>query len=318
MIQKQTLKAAGITILCLVCLAFGQARPDDDIESRPKSVFRVGFLASYFQKGLVQDMRVALEVWGNEIVKKGEVQVERVDIIIFEDEDSSEIHDALSGKNIDCLILNALNFVELEKAALMDPLLVGSLDKDINNEYILLVRHDSGIDSLGGLKNGTINIETESVGRIPLVWLEVLLSNEGLPELHVFFKEVHFKQKASHAVLPVFFGKVTAGVTNIRAYRTMVELNPQLESELSVLMISPPYLRGLVVFRKDLDLKIRDSLLDAMKKIHTDPYGQQILMVLKEHKVVPFKPEYTDTVRTLYKEYQKHMLDKHVGGSEDK
>ena len=153
---------------------------------------------------------------------------------------------------------------------------------------------------------------------MPLVWLEILLSNKGLSDLFEFFKEINFMDKASSAVLPVFFGKVPAGVTTMRAFRTMVELNPQLERELAVIAMSPPFLRGVVVFRKDLAQDIKASVSDAMRSLDEDPDGQQILIVMREQRLIPYKQEYTETVRTLHKEYQRLHPGKDEGHSRNK
>ncbi len=281
-------------------------------------VFRVGFPASAVSKAIQQEMRVALEVWGSKLAERGTETISRVEAIIFEDEDFSDIYDSLKRKELDCLIMNSLDFVEYERSKLMEPVFVGFSGERIGHEYVLLVRHDSGIESLEGLKKGTINIETEGVGRMPLVWLEVLLSSHGLPDMSEFFKEIQYMEKASQTVLPVFFSKVNAGLTNMRAFRTMVELNPQLERELAVLGMSSPFLRGVIVYRKDLAQDIKESVYDAMRTMHEDPDGEQILIVMREQKLIPYKQEYTDTVRTLYKDYQLHILNAQTGNSEDK
>lgn len=281
-------------------------------------VFRVGYPSSAFSKAVLDDIRSALEVWGTKLAERGTETISRVETTIFDSDDFSMIYESLKQKEVDCLIMNTLDYVEFEKAKLMDPVFVGFSGEKIGNEYVLVVRHDSGIDSLDELENRTINIETEGVGRIPIVWLEVLLSKEGLSDLLVFFSKIQFMEKASHAVLPVFFGKVAAGVTTMRAFNTMVELNPQLEHELAVLRMSPPYLRGVIVFRTDMALDIKESVYDAMRTMDEDPDGQQILIVMREEKLIPFKKEYTETVQTLYKDYQNHILDKHAGNSEDK
>jgi phosphonate transport system substrate-binding protein len=313
-------KWTAIFTALLLCLSIppSLANSFDALSGTERVVFRIGYPASAFNRGIMDEVRVALEVWGSKLAERGTQTIKQVITTIFEDEDFSELYNALKRKEIDCLIMNTLDYIAFERDELMEPVFVGFSGEDIGHEYVLLVRHDSGIDSLDKLENGTINIETEGVGRMPIIWLDVVLARAALPNMSSFFKEIHFLEKASQAVLPVFFGKVTAGITNMRAYRTMVELNPQLERELVMLRSSPPFLRGVVVFRKDLAQNVKESVSETLQTLHEDPDGQQILIVMREEKLIPYKPEYTNTVRILHKEYNRRFPDKKTDNSEDK
>jgi phosphonate transport system substrate-binding protein len=273
--------------------------------------FRIGYPASAFHKAVINDMRAALEVWGTKLAQKETRVVDEVKTTIFRDEALSEISDALKRKEIDCLIMNSLDYIECENMSLMEPVFVGTSGTLIGYEYVLLVHRDSGIESLNELKDRSINVETEGVGRMPIVWLEVILDKEGLPDFEEYFKEIQFKDRATLAVHPVFFGKVDAGVTNLRAYETMIELNPQLGKDLVVIARSEPFLRGVLAFRKDLRQDIKESVSMTLRALHEDPDGQQILIVMREQRMVAFKQEYLDTVRALYDKYQIHLLNQH-------
>jgi phosphonate transport system substrate-binding protein len=96
----------------------------------------------------------------------------------------------------------------------------------------------------------------------------------------------------------------------MRAFRTISELNPQLEQQLAILKVSPAFLRGLFIFRKDLEMDIKKEIIGALQTFHEDPDGQQILMLLKEERLISFKPEYLVTARNLFEEYQRIQFGK--------
>jgi phosphonate transport system substrate-binding protein len=295
--------SAGLYFLSLT-LPASTVQSKSDIQ-KERVVLKVGYPTSAFSKGIEKDIEVALEVWGSRLAEKATERIKKVNSILFEDEYFSAIYDALKRKEIDLLIMNSLDYIDFEQTKFMEPVFIGLSGENVGHRYVLLVRRDSGIRSLLQLNNGTINIETEGVGRMPIVWLEVLLRREGFSDVQTFFRASHFLDKTSETVLPVFFNKITACVTKLGAYRTMTELNPQLEKELVVINESPELLRGLVIFRTDLDMDLKNTITDALLTMHEDVDGQQILMIMREQRLIPFKPEYIDTARTLYQEYKQ-------------
>ena len=278
------------------------------INSEPaqeKATLYIGYPASAFVQGLLDEMKVALEVWGSRMAERVTEGIKNINVTIFEDEDFSDIYDALFEKKIDVLIMNSLDYVEHERDLLMEPVFVGSSGSSIGYNYLLLVGRESGIHSLNQLKGKAINIETEGVGRMPLVWLDVLLRREGFISADSFFKGIHYVESSSKAVLPVFFKNVSACLTSQRAFQTMVELNPQLERELVILKSSPEFLRGVVIFRNDLEPEIKDSVSDTMRTMHEDPDGEQIMIVMREQRLLPYKEEYIENVKALLEEYRR-------------
>jgi hypothetical protein len=64
-------------------------------------------------------------------------------------------------------------------------------------------------------------------------------------------------------------------------------------------------LQGIFAFRRDLEASIKSDVGEALGTIHEYPYGQQILMLIKEERLVLFKPENLDAVRALLKSYEQ-------------
>ncbi len=299
-------------IMLMLCasipIAPGQSSSSSSGLVDNKTVIRAGYPVGVIDRGVLQDMRISLQIWGTNVAKRASDKIEKVEAHMFEAQ--IDFVEALKRKEIDLMILNTLDYLELENTKLMEPFYVGFTDEKVGQEYVLLVRNQNNIDSVHQLRNKSINIDEGIIGQLPRVWLEVSLWNEGIPDMQTFFKTINSETKTSKAVLSVFFGTVDACVTNLRAFRTLIELNPQLEKELKILKVSEPLLRGLFLFRKDLDQEIKSDIGQVLRTIHEDPDGQQILMLLKEEKLTSFKPENLATVRALVGDYKRLQQEK--------
>jgi len=82
--------------------------------------------------------------------------------------------------------------------------------------------------------------------------MDVLLWRSGLDAGETFFEEIQEVSKVSQAVLPVFFDQADACIAPMDAFRTMAELNPQLEEELWVIDTSPGFCQAVVCARRDV------------------------------------------------------------------
>ena len=93
-------------------------------------------------------------------------------------------------------------------------------------------------------------------------------------------------------------------MTTLSGFQTMVELNPQLGQNLDIICRSPQLLRGVVCFRTNYEEKYKDAVKKTLKELHKDLDGQQILLVMREEKLLPYRPQYMETSRELFKSYQ--------------
>ncbi len=261
-------------------------------------VLRVGYPVSAFSAGFVEDVKASLKVWGTRLAKKYHPAGE-VEISMFMDLPS--IKAALESRSIDLLVISSLDYIDLEAGHILEPV---TTEADIDQEFVLIIRRDRNIRALGELEGGRCLIDGRAVGRIPQIWLDVALLRSGLASNESFFQEVMIMDKASQAVLPVFFGQSDACVTTRKAYDTMCELNPQLEREMSIILKSPGLIRGLNCTRSDLEADLKATTIEALHEMAQEPEGQQILTLLGVREIIPFKPAYLDSIRSLYNEYK--------------
>jgi ABC-type phosphate/phosphonate transport system substrate-binding protein len=135
------------------------------------------------------------------------------------------------------------------------------------------------------------------------MWIEVLLHEDGLGPADRFFSSLSSVSTPSAAALPVFFGKVGAGVVDRDSFEVMKEMNPQLGSRLRVLAVSSPLIKGILCVDKR-PILYHDDLMQGLRELHQSTAGKQILMIFKSNRLKPVNTEDLERTRTLCAKYR--------------
>lgn len=285
-----------------VLLGYSHSGKQNPVQQDQRVPLRVGYSSGAFSKGFLSDAQAVLESLGTRVAEKATDVFSGVSAMIYDD--FKEFGEAIAKDEVDLVILSSLDYLTLEPRGILEPVLVGSTSRGILREYVLLVSKDRNIKDMSQLERTTLLIETGGSGRTPLVWFEIFFKHYINANMDSFFKEIVHVDKASKAVLPVFFHNADACVTTLAGFQTMVELNPQLGQKLNILYSSPKLLRGIACFRTDFEERYKSVVMSVLKDLHEDPDGQQILIVMREEKLSPFRPQYLETSRELYRSHQ--------------
>jgi len=287
----------GIAAASLLLAAVrGQAQ---DAETR--LVLEVGYTTALSYDIAVNDSRTATRGWAKTVIDRTGIDAD-ADVVIFEN--LPPLVDAVNAHTLDLAILLPLEFLEVGGRAPLLPMLTTSSRGSILHEYVLLVPRDSGMVSLAGLSGRSLILERGGKGRVPGMWLDVLLLRAGLARSGALFSSTRQVTSTSRAVLPVFFGQADACVVSREGFETMVELNPQLGEKLRVLAISPGFLRGLVCLRQDVYEQYGDTIMESLLSLHTDPRGQQLLRLFHVSELVRVGDGFLDQVIALSEEHE--------------
>jgi ABC-type phosphate/phosphonate transport system substrate-binding protein len=249
----------------------------------------------------VNDAQAALEIWLNRVSRSQEMDL-APGVEVYHD--GQALMTATVEGDLDAVSLLALEYLAIRDRAGLVPVMAGSSDGSASRTYLLLVRRDSGITGLDDLANRNLLVLTGGLGRLPRLWLDVVLRREGHPDSASHFLSVKEAGKASRTVLSVFFGQAHACVVPRRTFRTMAELNPQLADELVPLATSPELLWGITCFRAGFDKDRRETISRAALEMHTDPEGMQALMLFGLDRMVRIGPSDLESVERLAREHE--------------
>lgn len=198
----------------------------------------------------------------------------------------------------DLFIVSSMHYLDLgEDNASLDPVFVPQKGEFILEEYLLLTSQDRGF-SLHDLRGKKILYLKASGTNLSRSWLTALLEETGLGPLERFSPSAMSSEKASSAILPVFFGTADACVVDASSFEVMNELNPQIGQVLEVCRRSPPFLETIVCVHREYS-RHRAVLIDGLANLHKEPAGKQILLVFRIDRLVPYTGTIMDSLRRL-------------------
>ncbi|MGZ0655582.1 phosphate/phosphite/phosphonate ABC transporter substrate-binding protein [Coraliomargarita sp. W4R72] len=260
-----------------------------------KSVFYVSFDRSMF-KGLNEnDAVAALRIWTTHFIKNQGVDTQ---VQISSYESRLELDALLASGGTDLIIMNTLRYLKT-KQTLRDTISPQFVTTVANgspySSYHLITHVDSGITTFEGLAGKDVLLLNTSQSRLTKDWFFQELNQVGLLPEDV---NTHVVENVSKALLPVFFKKSDACVVDGDAYELMQEFNPQLGRQLHTVITSPDYAEAVICMRNDYQTD-REMVLQGLGEIHADASGRQVMLVFKIRQLIPFQPQYLDTVAEL-------------------
>ena len=299
--------------MCAACLLWA-AETAGEVEEvgHPRRTVRMAATTELYSGVNIQDAQVAMQLWLNAVSKRVELAVD-LELTIFY-ELAAGIQAVQDGE-IDMLGMTGLGYLRSRDRVALDPWVVGLWGEPprATVEYILLARRDRDAEAVGDLRDWEVIIGTLDRGQTARMWLDVLLLREMLPTSEGFFAQVEKVDQASQAVLPVYFGQTDACVVRRQSYDTLVELNPQLGEDLTILATSPPLLLQIMCAAKTLDSGLREALLEAAARLPGEPEGRQMLMLFRSDRTAGFEARHLQATADLAAEHDA-LVARAAGG----
>jgi ABC-type phosphate/phosphonate transport system substrate-binding protein len=263
----------------------------------------VGYSAGILAEVDSRDAQAATKIWTDMIIRRKGYDI-KSEALIFQD--VASLWTAVEKESVDLLFLLPQEFLDLHESHPVIPIAISTPSKGLFVQFALMVRADSGISDIQGLRNKRLMIETDQRGTLPIVWLETLLMRAGESnDPKKFFSTIQVTRKASQTVMPVFFGKADGCVVMQSAFETMEELNPQLGARLRVIASSPGYVAAVGCLRQAYYRKHPSFFAENLETLHEDPQGEQILTLFRKEKLLPFKASYLNSVKALLREHDE-------------
>ncbi len=266
------------------------------------SVINVGYTTNAFYDVGVNDARAATRASANALMEQAGVEG---DAEVFIVEESSSLGNRVHQDDLHILSVLCTEYLMELQDSPVTPVFTATRGEAYAEEYVLLTRRDAGRQSVSQLRNAVLLTAVDWEASVPMMWLNVLLNESGLPGTAAFFERVTTVKKTIQAVLPVFFGQADACLVPKSVYKTVSELNPQIGVDLEVLAVSPGYCYGLVCFSDGLAGTLRDQLESSLLDLHETSQGQQLLTLFYVDRLVPFDPVHIESTIELIRKFEK-------------
>ena len=249
-------------------------------------------------EGKVNDVKAATKVWIESIISQFDLNSHPlVDVRIFEDSDS--LRQATTENALDIIVLRTEDYFDLGGSQLCDSIFAYEKHGSTQENYLLLVRRDSGITSLGDLAGKSVVILGSIRTSLAEHWLNHELRQHHLPALRQLAGSVDTVEKPTRCVHGVFFRKNAACIVPALSYRTICELNPQIERDLMPIATSPMYVPSLIGIRRGYSSEFRPVVERAIAEVHKTPRGEQILTVYMIDRLVRISTNELESARAL-------------------
>ncbi|ACB77405.1 phosphate/phosphite/phosphonate ABC transporter substrate-binding protein [Opitutus terrae] len=273
----------GVGVLFAALPRAARAAPSATSTAEEPPPLRVALLQRMFVEVNENDARAAMLAWAKTMGRERGIPVVLEPNFLTSIE---EVRLAFRRGTIDAVTLPADDYWALRPDKPEGPFIAGAVDGSIEEEYVLVVRKDRGLDSLPQLRGRSLTVYDNPRACLAPIWLETLLlelNGERIPE---FFGRVAHNPRLSRVVLPVFFGQSDAALVTLRGFRLMSELNPQVGEQLVVLAVSPPVLPVVFCFRPGFTSPYRAKLLQAVNTFHQTSAGQQTLTLFQTDRLI--------------------------------
>ncbi len=302
-----------INFLFLVLLLWLPIKNFSQTHAPSTYFFRAAFDNKLFIDVNRNDAQSALRLWTKEISKNFtnnshladsnltiQIEISLVDKI-------DSVLNKTSKIEYDIINLLSIDYIQYHNSGLWSPVVSSAGTGHYPEEYVLLVHRNTRIPDLNSLKNKKLRIPFNQDIPISTMWLEnTVLSEYGvLPD--AFFKTISKSGKSSAAVLDVFFKKADACLVGYNAFKTMAELNPQIEKKLKIIRTSPPFIKGITCIKKSFYDWAKPDVIYVLNNLQKTAAGRQVLALFGQSRVVPFKEKDILSIQKMVQEHKKRI-----------
>lgn len=291
-------KPYSFLLLCMVFLVFIAM---NQAWAKGQSEMNIVVPGRIFVDLRADEIKAALRGWAK--MFSGHISNDlRINYIVEDDVES--IRKGLQAEQIDMVAVLAPVFVELEKTELFYKMRYPVVERNQQEEVLMLAGVNSGINSFDDLEGKTVDVVYDGFMVIAKLWHETLLYERGFRRAEQYHAMVTEHRKASHAVFNVFFGKSDACFVSRSTFDTMVEMNPQVGRALNIVGRSLPLTTFVVAVRESYSSPHLDDVFEAVDRIHESPAGGQIMMFAKFNALIEGNKTFLNSIRSLVNRHE--------------
>lgn len=280
-------------------------------QDAPKTSFTMAFFKSTLGDIDIKDADAALQIWVKTYKNKLESSLgEKIGFKYEIHQDYGVIN--RNGFTEKCNFINipVIEFLKFNSDNRFEPILTGCSSDNKLDQYVIITNKNSPIKKLKDLRGSSLLLPNRKANDVVVVWLEVLLFENGLPRTDKCFSKTIESKSNLFSVNSVFFKSFDCSIVPKVALDLAFELNPQLKKNINVLYTSKPYIRNVLAVLKKLDEKTKKIVIEIGSTLKNDPDGEQILSLFKTYDIQTILPGDLDSVIKVFKKHQKYFTKK--------
>jgi ABC-type phosphate/phosphonate transport system substrate-binding protein len=252
-----------------------------------------------------RDAKAAIKVWSEDVIEKHQYNYKTAFFLYM---NVNTLVQAMTDGYINIAPLPPIDYIRLSKTFTLYPAVCAKNNDSVFDRFVFLVHKESRFASIQDLANKSLMLREKSPSSVLEVWLEVILHEAGLPGSNQFFGEIIRKEREFQLIFPVLLKKVDCCIMTQSAFRTMSELNPQLNVQLIPLLISDLYYPAdIFCYTDQLDDKTRSNLTSFALNWEESKATDQLQTLFRFNELVPYKPEYLENIKLLLKRYNRYQ-----------
>jgi ABC-type phosphate/phosphonate transport system substrate-binding protein len=222
-------------------------------------------------------------------------------VTIFQN--APEIGAQVKRGDIHLLTLPAMEFIAQRGKLSIVPAFVAANKTGNSMENLLVVRRNSGFNSLRALKGRNLAMPPNAKNTAAAIWLNTLLLKEGVRQTSTFFANIIESPKPSQSLMGVFFKKFDGAVVTRSSFETCRTLNPQLGRDLAIIAESRSFAGEVTCLPEAISPQLRQAIHKAAGTLHESSVGKQMITLFQIDRVIPFRPEHLAGLEDLLREY---------------
>ena len=280
------------------------------IKAQPDGIFEMnrvmwGYSHIIFNDTNPQDANAAIFMWTDEIRKNVYLDFKKkIDLFPYIFYSTDEMVKSLNENKVDIVALSIVDYFTLKEKFSLVPSLAGVINTSPYTHYVLIVKKDSGINSLKDLRGKILSQPKNEFNPLINIWISSLLEKRFGMDRDAFFKQVKIEEKNPNAVYSVFFEKSDCAIVQQDLFSTLSILNPQVSGSIKILESSPGVITFLTAYKKKSESKVKDLLTWLANNVHKSHEGQNILKIFKVNRLAEITDKDLVSTKILIDEYK--------------
>lgn len=223
-----------------------------------------------------QDVHLGFNALFNSLLASENIQCE------FKDFDKPDyLKEAIKNKEVNGMFGSPLEYIQSEVWLTNAYLMSGSIYHQYKSKILILVRKDSGINSIEQLNGKKIAAQIGVIQDLGGLYLETSLLEKNLPLPSVYFSEIIKTDTSNVALVNLFFKKADVALMSESEFNVAAELNPQMRIQTRVIQASEPYITFVSATSKSVPTEKMEAIKKALLNVEKSNKGRSVLKLLK-------------------------------------